>query len=177
MSDTGWLDVGTAVNVERGVSDWTTTSNAVSEDANYAENVCPSYAPTDDLWGYNLSESIPAGQQVDGVEVRFKGYGSTFQMGAVRIVKGASSPGDNGGDSSYLPASNDWSNTLGGPTDMWGTGFDIDDVKDSSFGVWIAFFNDSGAQQTAYIDVIQIKIYYSEAPILHYPLPPHYVIP
>lgn len=172
MPDTGWLDIGTAANYDLGLSDWVSLGNAVSEDANYSTNTCPAGFPTDDIRGYNLSESIPAGQQLDGVEVRLKGYGSDFEIGVVNL--GLTSPtGTNKGDSATLPVSNDWSSTYGGPTDTWSTGFDIDDAKHSNFGVYIGLYNSSGSEQTAYIDVIQIKIYYSEEPISHYPLPPH----
>lgn len=179
MADTGWLDCGTVEFEPDIFADWSNPTDAQSEDGNSASSTMSALSITDILRGYNLSESIPAGSTIDGIEVRIKwsGDGTYVKLQSLNLHKSAASAGDDKSDLVVLPGSNTWSSTYGGPTDMWSTGYGYDDVTDSGFGLelWL-YNNDSGSGQTGNIDAMQIKIYYTEG-ITHAPLPPHFRIP
>ena len=65
--------------------------------------------------------------------------------------------------STWWPGSNDWSVTYGGAADDWSSGYDYDDVTNVTFGVQLSAYNDAPfAAKIAYIDTLQIKIYYTD---------------
>ena len=178
MADTGWLDHGTFYNDDylSGVA-WTDLTDAVSENAAYASSDVVGEDNTDYLRGQNIDEAIPAGATINGVEFRAKGYhggAPVAWIATLKLHKNGTASGADKALAQFIPGSNGWTSTIGGPTDMWSSGYDIDDVKDPTFGVTWAI--GSADTQTIYIDAVQLKIYYDE-PSGHRPLPPHFKIP
>lgn len=181
MPDTGWLDCGTLYSDDTDVGPaWDNLTDGESEDGNYASvtDTDPDNN-TDILRGQNLTESIPVDATVVGVEVRIKWWKSdTFNAanGYLKLHKDGTSVGDSKSTWEQPGLSNAWSNTYGGPTDTWNTGYTISDFKDATFGVefdllWEAI----GGPESISVDCVQIKIYYD--PYVFRPLPPHFIVP
>jgi hypothetical protein len=169
MSDTGWLNFGTYENVAYDDNEpWANVDNAQTENASYATNTTNKNEATDYLKASNISDlSISSGSTIDGIEVRIKRYATYADTSDDEIVilhKGGVLAGDNNADvGTYYPTSNNWSTTYGGPSDMWNSGYDYDDVTDSTFGVALSSYQKYNyiGGYNVYVDVIQIKITYT----------------
>jgi len=64
-------------------------------------------------------------------------------------------------DSNIGESDSDFYYSFGGPSDTWDSELTIDDVKDSTFGVQISYFNRDILPRQISVDHVQIKIYYS----------------
>lgn len=172
MADTGWLDHGTFFNDDYlGGAAWADLTDAVSENAAYASADVVGEDDTDYIRGQNIDEAIPAGATINGIEFRFKGYHGGVPLAFLTVLylhKAGTIAGANKAVALLVPGSNAWSGLRGGPTDMWSSGYDIDDVKDPTFGVKFAI--GSSDTQTLYVDAVQLKIYY-DVPSTEGPLP------
>jgi hypothetical protein len=169
MADTGFLIVGTATDVS---STWANESNITADNNLYATDSIPDLGQSGVLRGTNISAGISAGSTVDGVEVQIhakstSAFAQTFQ--GVRLVYGGSPIGTAptvGQSPSGDISSSETTYTFGGPTDLWGTTLDVgsgNDVNASTFGAQFTVQNDGEDPETTSIDVVKIKVYYTEA--------------
>ncbi len=161
---------GDAVNVANGGPDWNTASFNCGSNEEKANVTC-SGTGSDFLKATSFGFSIEAGS-IEGIEVTVEGY-STKAAGGIAddydiyIVKGDSIR-TTSTDHAYIT---NWSQTettwtypeTGGATDDWGVleGWTDTDINDSGFGVAISVYDDGSKTPVAYIDNIQIKVYYT----------------
>ncbi|KKM12631.1 hypothetical protein LCGC14_1719880, partial [marine sediment metagenome] len=108
--------------------------------------------------------SIPDGSNITGIEVELD---RKTTIGAIkdldiRLRRTSGQVGDNKLSASYWDTiDNNGYDTYGGSSDTWNAGLSAADVKSSDFGIDIAVIND-GSDDTAFVDHIQIKVYYTE---------------
>lgn len=169
MADTGFLIVGTATDVS---STWTNENNITADNNLYATDSVSDGGQSGTLRGTNISAGISAGSTVDGVEVQIhakatSAFDQTFQV--VRLAYGGS-PIGTGPTVAQSPSgsisSTETTYTFGGATDLWGATLDVgsgNDVNASTFGVQFYIDNAGGDAETTSIDVVKIKVYYTEA--------------
>ncbi|KKN32875.1 hypothetical protein LCGC14_0809430, partial [marine sediment metagenome] len=108
--------------------------------------------------------SIPDGSDITGIELeldRKTTIGAIKDLD-VRLRRTSGQVGDNKLSASYWDTiDNDAYDTYGGPSDTWNAGLSTVNVKNGDFGIDIAVIND-GSDDTAFVDHIQIKIFYTE---------------
>lgn len=167
MADTGWVSPGTIVNADRdGKTTWFDPSYAGASDNNYAYNNVTKYTYGDWLRASNFGFSIPSGATINGIECRIERHASAVNAiadSALYLHKGGTPSGDDKASATMYPSSdpNDYV-YYGGPTDTWNSGYSETDINDSTFGVELSCFNSTSASKTAYVDHMQLKIYYTE---------------
>lgn len=171
MSNTGWLTLNTfsEVNNPDGTEPWFNEANAKYEDNTYATNSWNNYdRQTEYLQGVELlSHGIPSGSTINGVEVRIKRWRTSTAWDRVPkdskvhlVIAGTINTTQNKASSDEWPDSNSWKDGYGGSTDKWGLSLTYSDVTNSGFGVALSFNADAGINPVAYVDCIQMKIYY-----------------
>lgn len=163
MPDTGWISPGTAANVDRdGEENWITPNNALTSN-DLDTTVLPKEAAYSDwLRVTNFTFGIPAGSTIVGIEVKIEraaadGY---IRDSSLRLVKDGVVSGDDNASMTLWPAT-DGEAEYGGSADLWNSGYGYADVTDAGFGVQLSAYNtDAGAQHSAAVDHIAIKITY-----------------
>ena len=168
MADTGWLNPGTLADDSTvGTVAWTNPSNASSSNNSYATaQVNAAKRTSHYLKCTNFGASLPVGAVVTGVEVQIEQKASDaneIQDNLCQLVMA----GTIGGSS--VTYGSTWSTTesyvsRGGNGNLWGNTLAKSDAENSGFGVVISITKPGGdpdVSPIAYIDHIQIKIYYS----------------
>ena len=170
MADTGWV-TGTVASLHGsggdrcdGYTGWTNPTNADTQNDTYATCGPGKFKFTDCLSSVNFSFGIPAGATIDGIEVRYDGFATMLLEAVVALLlNGAYAAGDNKGLDAQVPTSDtDTYRVFGGATDMWNSGFDYDDVTDSTFG-FVVSYSTGDPGYTMSVDHLQMKIYYTES--------------
>lgn len=167
MSDTGWKSPGTVVDDSSvGEYSWSNPSNAKASDDNYATAYSdPSAGDSHYLKATNFGFSIPSGSTIDGILVRIeRRCPQTKDVIYDKYVKIIKSNGSIGSTNKALATS--WGTTdsyfeYGSSSDKWGETWTYLDINDTDFGVALSVSMDSGVD--AYVDHIQIKVYYTES--------------
>lgn len=170
MAHTGYKDPGTAAEVARAGSGgtWNNENNAKSDDGSYADSAISKTAYSNwlRLTKYDFS-SIPAGSTLDGIIVRVDRYGnaaSVIQDSSLRLILSGVIKGVDKASASWWPTVAA-AVTYGGAADTWTSGLTIADIKNAGFGVQISAYNaHASSVRIAYVDVMQIDIYYTEPP-------------
>jgi hypothetical protein len=130
-------------------------------------------ANTDYLDIQNLGLSVPAGVSICGIEVvverRAQGIvvGSSIKDNSIKLIKDGVICGNNHAYAAAWPTI-DGSVSYGGPTDLWGLSLTPADVNSPYFGCLISAQLNSGLASvflTAEIDLINVIVYYSSAPL------------
>lgn len=176
MADTGWLDPATVQAHGGGPVAWSDITNAAGEDADVAvsDKIRGGVGETTEgLECVSFNVNLPVGATPNGVEVRIKrayetGTSSDPARDAVLslVVGGSPSGFDKADTGTDWPGDTvAWSATYGGAADDWGTGIDRDAVNSSDFGVVLEAQCGGGFGDTsvAWVDAVQIKVYYTEA--------------
>lgn len=159
--DTGWKSPGTmADDSSVGTLTWSNPDNAKVSDDNDASIAFNLTETTHYLKATNFGFAIPAGSTIDGILVEFERAGGGMggvNDSAIKIVKGGiiKSTNRSTGASWNTP---DYNIDFGSSSDLWGETWDADNINASDFGVVISA---TGGAANAYIDHIQIKIYYT----------------
>lgn len=179
MPTTDWFAAGSASNVDRdSKADWSNPGNATSEDGSNATCDVEKSTYGDWLYAYNFGfdgeGGVPSGATIEGIEMRLKcyresGIGNTIQDSAVYLVDGdGSQTGDNQAQATSWPTSSPtWRTGYGGASDDWNATIDAADIRDSDFGVQISASNsDMASARMAYVDVVEIRVTYTAAPVL-----------
>lgn len=169
MAVTDWKTPSTIVSDGDGSYTWSNPGNAASDDNNYASVVISGSGSSDHLkatnFGFSTSD-VPSGSNIDGVEVRYRRYASAATRvteSSVRLAIGSTIGGDSKSNSTFWATSEEESDTKGGSADLWGNSISDSDVRSTGFGVGIAATKVLAASRTAYIDVIEMRVYYSTA--------------
>lgn len=169
MASTGWLDPG-SVTTSAGDYPWTDPDRAEAEDAGYATVALDPAAQSEDLIASDFGSALPGGATVDGVEVRIVRYfeqngglAAVVQDASIRLTPGGSPDGDDKANETWTESSPD-AFTYGSDTDVWGCTLNPSVVNNTNFGVIVKCVEGSTVDQAnAYVDVIQMKITYTEA--------------
>jgi hypothetical protein len=179
MANTGWHLPGTTsqAQISNTAYDWSNPGNITSNDSAYADVVGPlNEIPTaaSDIIGrnYGFNVDIPAGATIDGISMRSERYADNF--GFAYELKDQQQRADvNVGTDQANPATL-WATatptlvTFGGSTDTMGYAATEALVTTSNYGYSIEptlqGFDFKGAIAAhAYIDYMQMKIWYTEA--------------
>jgi len=177
---TGWKSPGTAANaVNGGDAAWTNVDNIKTSNNSYSTATKTNSAvgeKTQCLQATNFGFNIPAGSTINGIEVVIEekaSHQSSYLWvadyvsgdGGVFIIK---SDGTIGTTNRGLGIGDKWATTdteesYGSSTDLWGETWSASDINDSDFGVCVQpVIRPTGADVTAYVDHIQMKVYYTE---------------
>ena len=166
MADTGWLNPGTEAVYNtapfNGSVNWT-TGNAVANDGSYDSSLAPpAFVDSQGLKCTNFGAAVPSGATIDGVAFQIE----TNSTGAptwkyVRLVKGGTVGTDTTEDNTASLPGTDTYVASGSPTSLWGVALTDTDVNASTFGVCVSCT--LPAFGSAYIDHVQMKVYYTEA--------------
>lgn len=167
MSVTAYKSPGTAASVDRdGNAAWSNPDNAKTDNAAYASSDIwqSSYSDWLRLTNYGFtSADIPVGATIDGIEVSVQRKGEAadkIKDSAFYLRKTSGQTGNNKASATYW-ATTEETAVYGGASDMWGTALTQADIVSSDFGIDLSAANSGLALREAYIDVIQIRIYYT----------------
>lgn len=167
MADTGWLDPGSVESVF-GTQAWADPENAAAEDTRYA-SVGMTDETSDELYASDFGAALPAVTSIDGVEVRVLRYfeqngGATAIVAdhTIRLTPGGTATGDNKAGGAW-PEDTPAAATYGGAADVWSCTLNQSVCNNANFGVVVACEETFADPALAYVDVIQMKIYYTEA--------------
>lgn len=165
MADTGWKSPSSGASVTKSGSTihWSYPTYIYASDDQRAYKRHYEMDKTHWLRATNFGFSIPSGAVISGIEVRIEKRASAaiiIEDWQVKIVKGGSEQGDNKASSQVWPTSDTYF-YYGGSTDLWGLSWTPADINASNFGVSISAINWEETSAVAYVDHIQIKVYYS----------------
>ena len=167
MADTGWINPGTITEYDTGQA--LTTPNLIkTQSDSYGYVSLASIKTTYLISAENFSFGIPAGATINGIEVRYERFASsyvsptdTISIPTLRVHKsGTPSGDDNGGADVTQTSDTDTYHSHGGAADMWSSGYGYADVTNSGFGFYVRAAN-LGTTRTYYCDHMQIKITYT----------------
>ncbi|WP_313342820.1 VWA domain-containing protein, partial [Sedimentibacter sp.] len=151
-------------------TNWNNSGRIVSNDNNYASVSLSSSGTSRYLKGSNYGFNIPDGATIDGIEVIIGRYSSTGILGGrirdseVKLVKNGDVQAAN-----KAATTTDWPNgegaaRYGDSNDLWNTSWTPADINNNNFGVVLSVRNNADYERTAYVDYMQIKVYYTEQP-------------
>jgi len=153
---------------------WSNPGNVISDNNSYASSVLlNSSAISHYLESSNYSFSIPAGATINGIQVTIGRYASNIfgitriQDNVVKLIKAGSVVGTNKAVTGTNWPTAETPITYGGASDLWGTSWTADDIKNSNFGVSLSILNATTMSNsyTGYVDYIQIAVTYSTASV------------
>lgn len=167
MADTGWHNPGImADDSSTGNIIWNNPNNAKVSDNVYTPSVGGRYGGISHyLKATGFSTFIvPQGATINGIYVRIERYPNTASGPSdlyVKIVKGGVIKATNKAKAGY------WSTTqayyyYGSSTNKWGESWTPNDINSDAFGVVLSVTLPPA--KTAFVDHIQIKVYYTPAP-------------
>lgn len=163
-ADTGWLTAGTVTDMNLGGTAWTNLANIRVPDGIYGTVSLGSFKWTRTTWFSNFGASIPSGSTITGLELRGKGLSS---VGGTFYLEGAFTPSgtvnwNSSWQSGFFPTSDGYV-TVGGPGQLFGLSLTPSIVTASNWGFYADGITDSAAA-IAYLDSIEMKIYYTPPP-------------
>ena len=145
-------------------SSWTNTNRIIANDDSFSTSSISGFNHSEYLEASNFGFSIPVGATVNGIQVNVAHKASNtnaIQDRSLRLLKAGSQTGDNKGLTSTY-----WSNTketisYGAYNDLWGTSWTPAQINATNFGVALAVDNSSFSSRTAYVDYVQVIVYYT----------------
>lgn len=148
--------------------DYVPAENVFASDDQYASvshcDCCD--ANTKCLEAKNFGFNVPIDAVVNGIMVEIEKHatpGSMVQDNGLQLLKYGTVVGTSYADPTNWPATDTYF-TYGGPTDLWGTTWDLMEVNDSTFGVALATISytcfGNGVPAVSYIDHIRISVFY-----------------
>lgn len=160
MADTGFKSPGAIT----AASPWNYVNYMYLEDNNgsYCDIDGGSESPV--ITATDFGFSIPNGSTVDGVEVRILAKSEDPNNGTPYVSHARLNSWDDLADGWHSVSNEYRSRTYGGPTELWGASIAASDVNSSWFGFNLAFENSHKFYRFARVDVIQMKVYYTEPP-------------
>jgi hypothetical protein len=170
MAVTDWKATTLGANVSRdsSVATWTTPTYIYTSDDSYA-NSLPKNGYTDWLrattFGFT-SGDIPNGSTIDGIEVKIEKHtaGTPGRLidSALYLRKTGTQVGNNKASGDNWAAT-DTDVIYGGADDNWDAGLAQTDIVSEDFGVDFSFLNTTGTAERGYVDVISVRVYYTES--------------
>lgn len=163
MADTGWLSPSAGRNLDVGGVSWLVPAKVTVDDGDYTSATNVDTNPSDTLNGYTYGANIPTDATINGIEVRIDRYCShvdEIKDSTLHLMDDTATKGSNKADTvNYWPTTTAFA-TYGGSTDLWGAAWTYSQINASTFGVGLSGV--SVSYETLYVDVIQVKIYYTE---------------
>ena len=158
-AETPWDDVS-----------WASTTNIYATDNNAAFVTLTSGQTSEVLraGGFDLS-SVPAGAQIDGVEVvvRAQGTGASTNINLVQLLDASGAKvGTNKASTPTTLTGTLVDYTFGGAADLWSNSLDAAWVKDADFGVAVGVGSSAGG--AVWIDSVTVNVYYTVVPRTYY---------
>jgi hypothetical protein len=116
----------------------------------------------------NFGFNVPIDAVVNGIMVEIEKHatpGSIVQDNGLQLLKYGTVVGTSYADPTNWPATDTYF-TYGGPTDLWGTTWDLMEVNDSTFGVALATISytcfGNGVPAVSYVDNIRITVFFGD---------------
>jgi hypothetical protein len=159
----------TCATVTYGGYPWSDPNNVKSSNDVYAIATPAKNSDSDWLRVTNFDfSSIPSGATIDGIEVKIEHRGTAVapdgynQDSTLQLRKTSGQTGSN--KASFLPwGTTDETFTYGGESDKWGATLVDTDIRSSDFGLDLSVAGMLEDGETAYVDVISIRVYYTAA--------------
>jgi hypothetical protein len=113
-------------------------------------------------FGFDLSPEV----LVVGIEVSISRMSSSHNPNVVdnvvSLVQAGTIVGENKADTVNSWPTSLTTATYGGPTDLWGVEWSVDDINDADFGVALAVYRDNNGNNSrdAAVDFMQVTVYY-----------------
>jgi len=157
---TAWYPTGT----------WDNPDRVTASDGSYASWTFASGNFSNFLIPTTFQFSIPGGATIDGIKVAFHSrYASVVNQvydGNILLTKNGQSGVGSDHRLTGTPEETYWptsptTHTFGGPSDLWGTTWTPAEINGSGFGVLVDAWKSSGSGQIAYIDSVEITVYYT----------------
>jgi len=153
---------------------WINPDDAKTQNNTYADvDIAFGELQSDYLKVTDFGFSIPGNAIIEGIKVeidRMASDDSTMYIrdGRISLVRNGTTTAESKGDASHWPTSDTNSyKSYGGASDLWSQSWSPSDINGADFGmVAQAAYAGSGDPLTAYIDHIQITVYY-ETPALY----------
>lgn len=162
---------GASALSDAGGEPWTNITNVLALDGAYADCDIPKNDVTQWAKAYGYAFDIPVDATINGIEMKITRYGqnsSDISDGQVYLMDAAlNSKGSNYGTGTGWATSAE-TVAYGGAADLWGTTWSAEDINQTNFGIMYEVSNSNGSARQAYIDNMEITIYYSrpdETPI------------
>jgi hypothetical protein len=161
MSSHGPNYAGTVANDAIGGSTaWNNPTNAQGSGAwNTTNAICYVDKTTSQFLRFtNYGFSIPSGATIDGIEVelaRGVSSGTASTISAI-MYKAGSQVGTNKSSGTFS------AETLGSPTDLWGTSWTAEEINASGFGFGVGAMGGSNGS-TIFMSGARITVHYTEA--------------
>jgi len=152
--------------------DWLNPNRVTSNDNNYATVNLSVGENSGYLKSSNYNLNVPTGSTILGIELTIGRYSSSFfatriQDIAVSLLKYNNIIGVNKAVTGTNWPSSETAITYGGPTDLWGTTWNSDEINSNGFGAILQVYNSAALFSfTAYVDYMQITVYYNPPSIL-----------
>ena len=151
-----------------GTQIWVTPSDAVSSNDAYAGVTVEDTQISHYLKATNFGFAIPTGATINGIQVSVErkmgvSIGGDVEDYQVRIVKGGVIGTTEKATAGLWPTT-DTVKIYGSSSDLWGETWTVDDINASNFGFVISCYESEGKgnAEAAYVDHIQITVYYTE---------------
>ena len=172
MSVTAYKTPGTCASVPNAGTAWSNPNNAKTSDDAYASCPLPKLGNKEAIsdwlratnFGFDGVGGVPAGATINGFDVKIEHKASAVSVITdfyLFLRKTSGQVGSSKASASYWPTS-DAEVTYTWAAGEFG-GLTAAEIRDSGFGVDLAALNgDSINTQTAYVDCISIRVYYTE---------------
>jgi len=160
MADTGWKSPTTTGGVN---NQWTDPTYAYESDNDYATVSVSKYLIRRQSYE-DFSFGIPAGATIDGIEVSVEWY-EDIEKGIfyVRLYSTSTSIWRQ----KLVPdRTSEGTDVVGGPTDLWTLSLVASDFSDTNFHMAVEG-NGGNSASEYWLDHVQVKVYYTEAPIIN----------
>lgn len=145
---------------------WSNAGSIVGCCGSKASYSVAGYGQSTNLDATSFGFSIPTTATIVGIYaqiVRSASSSSSLDDEDVYLLKaGAASGSDKFNTNDY--ATYDTTEDYGGSSDLWGTTWTPAQINASNFGLRLKVDNDNGSSRTAYIDHMQITVYYRPEP-------------
>jgi hypothetical protein len=156
----------TDTNNPSSASGWTNSTNVFTSNGSDAHTTISGDNVSANLNVTGFGFSIPANATITGIEVeieRAASNSSSLEDDDVYLLKAGSPSGDD------KRSTSDWSTfdstrSYGDSSDLWGTSWTPAQVNASNFGVRLQVLNHNGSNRTAYVDHVQVQVWYQPPP-------------
>lgn len=143
---------------------WTTPNLITASDNSYASCSIPSLGETAELRATGFNFSIPIASTIDGVVVsieRKASAGSSIRDYQVSLLSGGVSAGGTVYNDLAYWGTTDVTQSYGSPGDLWALSLTPAFINSAGFGAYLIVQSESYSSITAYVDHIQITVYYT----------------
>lgn len=147
-------------------SGWTSSGNITSSNNSDASTSVAGSGSSANLDGSSFGFAIPSNATITGIRARVERAAtdsSSIRDLDILLLKGGTPSGNDKATSSNWPSS-DATATYGASGDLWGTTWTPADVNAANFGLRIKVQNVSGSSKTAYVDWVEMTVYYDNPP-------------